>query len=47
MATINALNRYSSAPPAPAVVPVTALLLIEIDGRVYKISIEALVEALG
>jgi hypothetical protein len=47
MAKLNSLNKIASAPPSPDDVPEEALFLIEIEGQVYKISLEALAEALG
>lgn len=36
MAMLKSINKYASAPAAPAVLPAGALLLVEIEGKVYK-----------
>lgn len=38
MALLKSINRYSAAPLAPAELPENALMLVEIDGRVFRIA---------
>lgn len=47
MAKLNSLNKMASAPQVEGEAPDDALLLIEIDGQVYKITVEALRDAVA
>lgn len=42
MAMLKSLNKIGSAPPAPGPLPDTALILVEINGQVYKVAASAL-----
>ncbi|HRO59845.1 MAG TPA: hypothetical protein PKZ27_02835 [Rhodocyclaceae bacterium] len=43
MAHLKTLTRFSQAPAAPETIPATAIVAIEIDNHVYKITWAALV----
>lgn len=38
MAMLKSINRYSSAHLAPTTLPAGALMLVEIDGRVFRLN---------
>lgn len=38
MAKLKSINKYASAPLAPNPLPAGALMLVEIDGNVYRIA---------
>lgn len=38
MAKLKSINKYASAPLAPNPLPAGALMLVEIDGNVYRIN---------
>lgn len=44
MAMLKSLNKIGSAPPAPDPLPDTALILVEINGQVYKAPVSAIVD---
>lgn len=41
MAMLKSINKYASAPAAPATLPAGALMLVEIDGKVYRVEADA------
>lgn len=45
MANLKTLTRFAQAPAAPDPIPDNALVLIEIDGKTYKLTWAALVAA--
>lgn len=47
MAMLKSINKYESAPTAPAELPAGALLLVEIDGRVYRLAAADLAVSAG
>lgn len=38
MAMLKSINRYSSAPLAPSPLPAGALMLVEINGQVFRVA---------
>lgn len=42
MAMLKSVNKMQSAPPAPEPLPDNALILVEIDGQVFKVPVSAL-----
>ncbi len=42
MSMFRSINRFSSAPLAPTTLPATALLLVEINGQVFRLPANAL-----
>lgn len=47
MAMLKSINKYASAPLAPTELPANALMLVEIDGQVYRIDPADLATAAG
>jgi hypothetical protein len=47
VAHLKTINKYATAPAAPAELPAGALMLVEIDGKVYRVAASALAGAAG
>lgn len=47
MAMLKSINKMSSAPAAPETIPDTALILVEINGQVFRLSFAELAAAIA